>query len=255
MRSAKRAVVITLASAFCLAGTASAQHAQTQTHEWAYDGALGPTHWGGLKPEFATCRTGLEQSPIDITRTTKANLDSIRFDYHSSPLRIIDNGHTIQVNYAPGSSIIVGDARYELRQFHFHRPSEERINGHGSDMVVHLVHADSTGHLAVVAVLLTAGAAQPLIQTLWDHLPTEHGHEELVAGVEINAASLLPADRGYFTFPGSLTTPPCSEHVTWFVLKHPVTISSQEIQTFSRLYAHNARPTQRVNQREVLESR
>jgi carbonic anhydrase len=268
MRTAQRAGFIVLALTAGLAGTAHAQahapaaaHAQPQAHspahahEWSYEGALGPTHWGSLKPEYATCGTGHEQSPIDITSTTVTTLDSIHFDYHAFPLHIVDNGHTVQVNAAPGSAITVGGHRYELRQFHFHHPSEEHVHGHGFDMVAHLVHADSAGHLAVVAVLLTSGAAQPLIQTLWDHLPHEQGHEDAVAGTMINAAQLLPADRGYYTFAGSLTTPPCTEHVTWFVLKHPMELSTAQVATFGHRYPNDARPTQPVNGRVVKETR
>jgi carbonic anhydrase len=148
----------------------------------------------------------------------------------------------------------VGDKHYQLKQFHFHHPSEEHINGKPQDMVAHLVHADPDGHLAVVAVLLKRGSANAMIQQIWDHLPQTEGMEEEVSGVEVNAAALLPPATAYYTFPGSLTTPPCSEHVTWFVLKTPAHISAEEVAAFAKLYPHNARPTQPLNGREVLES-
>jgi carbonic anhydrase len=222
---------------------------------WSYAGETGPTHWGDLNTEFAPCKTGHRQSPIDIGPTQKADLPAIQFDYKDTPLHIIDNGHTILINYAPGSSIQVGDKRYELKQFHFHRPSEETIKGKRYDMVVHLVHVAQDGSAAVVAVLLQQGGENPLIDELWDDLPKEKDKEQLLDNVKINVATLLPADRGYYTFPGSLTTPPCTENVTWYVLKHPVTVSAAEIREFSKLYRHDARPTQPSYDRVVQESK
>jgi carbonic anhydrase len=222
---------------------------------WGYDGNEGPSHWGDMSPEFAPCKSGHHQSPIDIRSPQKTDLPPIHFDYKPSPLHIIDNGHTIMVNYALGSSIRVGDKQYTLKQFHFHRPSEEKINGKTYDMVVHLVHADKDGNLAVVAILLEKGNNNPLIRELWSDFPKEKGKEELLDTVTINVGNLLPADTGYFTFSGSLTTPPCSENVTWFVLKHTVAITTEEIEQFTKLYRHDARPTQPLYDRVVLESK
>jgi carbonic anhydrase len=224
-------------------------------HTWDYSEADGPSHWGDLKPEFAPCKNGHRQSPIDIRNPQRADLPPIQFDYKPSPLRIIDNGHTVMINYNPGSSISVGGKKYALKQFHFHRPSEEKINGKAYEMVVHLVHADAEGNLAVVAVVLQKGDDNPLVHRLWMNLPKEKEKEESPDTVQIDVAALLPADHGYYTYPGSLTTPPCSENVTWFVLKHPVTVSAAEIEQFSKLYQHNVRPTQPLYDRVVLESR
>lgn len=159
------------------------------------------------------------------------------------------------VSYGPGSSIRVGDAQYQLKQFHFHRPSEEKIHGKSYDMVAHLVHADEGGHLAVVAVLLEQGEESPLVRELWNDIPTEKEKEAFLEAVQINVADLLPTDHGYYTFEGSLTTPPCSENVTWFVLKKPLQISAEEIAQFSKLYRHDARPTQPLYDRVVRETR
>jgi carbonic anhydrase len=159
------------------------------------------------------------------------------------------------INYSPGSFISVGGKKYALQQFHFHRPSEARINGKGYEMELHLVHADQEGRVAVVAVLLQRGQDNPLVHELWSDLPKEKEKEEFLNSVQIDPARILPADRGYYTFPGSLTTPPCSENVTWFVLKHPVTVSTAEIEQFSKLYRDDARPTQPLYGRVVLESR
>jgi carbonic anhydrase len=240
--------------ALVLVGMGAAQEHHPQ-HSWDYGESEGPSHWGDLKPEFAPCKDGHRQSPIDIRTPQKAELPRIQFDYKPSPLHIVDNGHTVMINYAPGSSITVGGKKYALKQFHFHRPSEETINGKGFEMVVHLVHADPEGKLAVVAVLLQKGEDNPLVHELWKDFPAEKEKEEDLDNIQINIAELLPADRGYYTYQGSLTTPPCSEDVTWFVLKHPMTVSAAEIEQFSKLYRHDARPTQPLYDRVVLESK
>ena len=224
-------------------------------HVWDYGEVQGPSHWGELKAEFAPCRTGHRQSPIDIRNSLKADLPEIEFDYQSSPLHIVDNGHTVMVNYGPGSFISVGGKRYALKQFHFHRPSEEKIRGKNYEMSLHLVHTDQEGNMVVVAVLLHLGTENSTVRELWNDLPKEKEKEELLDSVQINATGLLPSDRGYYTYPGSLTTPPCTENVTWFVLKHPVSLSASEIELFSRLYRHDARPTQPIYGRTVLETK
>ena len=218
---------------------------------WSYGPHGGPAEWGDLQKDFATCKLGKVQSPIDIRGAKTADLPAIKFDYKPVPLRVIDNGHTIQVNYAKGSSIDVGGTRYELVQFHFHKPSEEKVNGKAYAMVVHLVHTGADGKLAVVGVLLDKGGASALIDSIWKNLPKEKGKESLVGTVDIDATKLLPEDRGYYTFQGSLTTPPCSEGVRWFVLKTPVKIADAEIAAFGKIYSTNARPTQPLNDRAI----
>jgi carbonic anhydrase len=241
-----------MASRFAIAIVAFvvAAAADEATHHWSYAGPNGPTHWGEI------CAAGKSQSPIDIHTASAShkNAPPLAFNYRPTPLRIIDNGHSIQVDVDPGSTLSAGGARLPLVQFHFHRPSEEAIDGRHSAMVVHLVHRDGEGNLAVVAVLLREGAANPLIATLWKNLPKRKGHEVSPPGVTIDPSELLPADRSYFSYVGSLTTPPCTEGVRWFVLKDPVTVSSSEIGTFTKLYPGNARPLQPVNGREVLTS-
>ena len=250
-----RTVLVSTVAIIGFVALAHGQEAKHPAHEWDYGKDHGPGHWGALKPEFTACLSGHHQSPIDIQKTEKADLPSIQFQYSASPLRIVDNGHTIQVNYEPGSSIRVGEREYALKQFHFHRPSEERVHGRRHGMSLHLVHADAAGQLAVVAVLLDAGAENALVRQLWNNLPKEEGKEERRNDVRINAADLLPADRGYYTFEGSLTTPPCTENVTWFVLKEPVTVSRGEIAQFAKEYPDDARPTQPIYDRIVKETR
>src|SRR5262252_602418 len=247
-------VAVIVATSLMTVGS-NAFAAEAHPH-WSYTGSTGPAKWGSLEEEFSACALGKAQSPVDIHDTTvkRADLPPIEFDYKTSPLNIIDNNHTIQIDYAPGSFITVNGHRYQLVQFHFHRPSEERLNGKRFPMVAHLVHKDSDGKLAVVAVLLAAGPQNPLIKTLWNNLPREKEREVTVDKVEINVADLLPRDRAYYTFQGSLTTPPCTEGVTWFVLKQPTSISSDEVDRFSRLYPMNARPVQPLNGREIKTS-
>lgn len=223
---------------------------------WSYEGEGAPANWGKLRPDYGTCATGKRQSPIDIRDgIIKVDLEPIKFDYKLSEFRIVDNGHTIQANVGEGSTIHVMGRSYELVQFHFHKPSEERINGRAFDMVVHLVHKDMDGNLAVVAVLLERGGEHPLIQTLWNHMPLEADMAVQPPGVAIDLNRLLPENRGYYTYMGSLTTPPCSEGVLWMVMKQPMQVSSEQIAIFSRLYRHNARPVQSANNRLIKESR
>jgi carbonic anhydrase len=224
------------------------------TRHWAYQGEGGPESWGRLHPDFATCANGQRQSPIDIRDGLKLELDPVLFDYRESAVRVIDTGHTVQVNVAGGNHIEVMGRRYELQQFHFHRPSEERIDGRSFDMVVHLVHRDADGRLAVVAVLLQRGAAQPLIQTVWNNLPLERGAEQPVRA-PLDLGLLLPAERAYHVYMGSLTTPPCTEGVLWVVMKTPVGVSQDQIEIFGRLYPMNARPVQAASDRLIKESR
>jgi carbonic anhydrase len=231
---------------------AAAVHRDSHLH-WSYEGAGGPDTWARLKPEFAKCGIGTRQSPIDLRDGIQVQLEPVRFDYKPGPFRVIDNGHTVQVNVAPGNFIEVNGRRFELQQFHFHRPSEERIAGRQFDLSVHLVHKDGEGRLAVVAVVLERGAAQPVVQSVWNNLPLEKG-EEQAAQVPLDLQLLLPAERGYFTYMGSLTTPPCSEGVLWMVMKQPVAVSAEQIAIFSRLYPMNARPLQASSGRMIKES-
>src|SRR5512133_3096490 len=153
---------------------------------WTYEGEHGPAHWGALETEFQTCQLGKHQSPIDIRGAKVADLPAIQFAYQPSPLKLIDNGHTVQVTYAPGSFITVGDQKYELQQFHFHHPAEEKVNGKSYPLVAHLVHKNAAGKLAVVAVLLTNGQANPFVEEVWKYLPAEEGKEIAPEGVSVD---------------------------------------------------------------------
>lgn len=237
----------------------AARHAKPEAGKpahWGYAGDIGPEHWAELAPENRLCAVGTRQSPIDIRDGLAVDLEPIAFDYRASSFSVLDNGHTVQVNVAPGNSLTVMGRRFELVQFHFHRPSEERVNGRQFDMVAHLVHKDEQGRLAVVAVLLERGRddrPQPLVQAVWANLPLEKG-EALQAQAPIDLNQLLPAERAYYTYMGSLTTPPCSEGVLWMVMRQPVPLSAQQIGVFARLYPMNARPLQAPSGRVIKES-
>ena len=254
MSTARAAGIRVLLALAALTWSAPPSAAQEAPH-WTYEGVHGPAHWGSLEPEYATCQLGKHQSPIDIRGAKAADLPAIEFSYQPSPLKLIDNGHTVQATYAPGSFITVGDQRYELQQLHFHHPAEEKVNGKSSPMVAHLVHKNAEGKLAVVAVLLTEGKPNPLVAELWKYLPAEQGKEVAPADVSIDATGLLPTARGYYTFTGSLTTPPCTEGVTWLVLKSPSQISKDQVAAFAKKYPHNARPVQPLNGRVVQATR
>lgn len=230
--------------------TTGATHALTH---WDYQGEGGPARWGQLGPDNTLCQTGQRQSPIDIRGGVAVNIDPIHFNYNRTSFQVLDNGHTIQVKVGAGQSIQVGVRSYQLVQFHFHRPSEELINGRRYDMVAHLVHQDDQGKLAVVAVLIESGEQHPLIQQVWANLPLEK-NEWHVAAQPIDLNQLLPKDQRYYTYMGSLTTPPCSEGVLWMVLKTPVQLSPEQINVFAHLYPMNARPIQPQGDRLIKES-
>lgn len=227
------------------------QHADIH---WSYEGEGGPDNWAKLDPKNTVCASGQRQSPIDIREGIKVDLEPIQFDYKPSYFRIVDNGHTVQVALGDGRITLTGKT-YELIQFHFHKPSEERLNGRGFDMVAHLVHRADDGQLAVVAVLMEKGSENPFIQTLWNYLPLEKNMEVSPPSPAVDLNTFLPTSRGYYTYMGSLTTPPCTEGVLWLVLRQPVQVSPEQIGIFSRLYRNNARPIQSAWGRLIKENR
>jgi carbonic anhydrase len=220
---------------------------------WSYEGELGPANWSKINVDWAKCGMGNRQSPIDLRDGIKVNLEQIGFDYHPSSFNEVNNGHTVQVTVGGGNFITVGNQTYELQQFHFHRPSEEKINGKGTEMVMHLVHKSAEGKFAIIAVLLERGQPHNLMQTIWDNLPLEK--QEVVApSIVIDPMDALPAKREYFTYMGSMTEPPCTEGVLWLVFKQPRQASPAQMALFSRLYPLNARPVQSTAGRMIKES-
>ena len=235
------------------------RHTSTKKHtvHWSYEGEGGPHNWGKLSKKYLACANGKNKSPIAVEADSMLNLDlpAIDFDYRDSRFSIVDNGHTVEVKYLEGGAMTILGQRYELVQFHFHRPSEEVVNGKRYDMVAHLVHKNSKGQLAVVAVLLTLGEENRFIQTLWNHMPIEKKKPIEPPTAKVDLAKFLPANKAYFHYMGSLTTPPCTEGVAWYILQSPVEVSAGQVEVFSKMYANNARPTQRMTGRLVKASR
>jgi carbonic anhydrase len=219
--------------------------------EWGYEGKDGPLNWARLDPAYKACGNGKEQSPIDIrgAKLDKA-LPPIEFHYVSGGMTLVNNGHTIQVTPAPGSYILVGGARYDLVQFHFHHPGEEAVKGKLPDLSVHLVHKNTEGKVAVVAVRLMEGDGNPLLADLWAHLPKAVGATDKIAD-SMSPAGILPTDRGYWTYEGSLTAPPCTEGVRWFVLEQEVGLSRDQLQSFAKVYKVNSRLQQATRGRKI----
>lgn len=231
---------------------ASAEDAHTH---WEYRGKLGAKAWGDLEPSFATCKLGKHQSPINIKarQTKKAGLAPIGFDYAESTGETVNTGHTIQVNLTNGGTIHLAQGDFKLVQFHFHTPSEEQIDGKAYPMVAHLVHKSDAGQLAVVAVLLKEGHENAALKSVFEALPTKAGQAEPLKAA-LNPSDLLPSGHDYYHFTGSLTTPPCSEDVSWQVLKQPVEVSKGQLAAFRKLYRMNARPVQPLNGRVLEQS-
>lgn len=225
--------------------------AQQQGAEWDYTGKRGPLNWAHLDPAYSACGHGKEQSPIDIrgARLDKA-LKPIEFHYISGLMTLTNTGKTVQVTPPPGSYIVANGVRYELVQFHFHHPGEEGVKGKLPDMDIHFVHKSADGKIAVVAVRLNEGNANTVLAGLWPHMPKTVGASDKTTD-EMSPAGLLPQDKGYWTYEGSLTAPPCTEGVRWFVFEEQVELSRDQLQAFGRLYKVNSRGGQSKNGRKI----
>ena len=229
--------------------------ASAYASHWSYEGEGAPEHWGALDEAYKTCQSGMNQSPVNIDSTIKAHLTPLKTHYIDGPVTLTNNGHTIQVVEKPDTAdtIMLDNQAWALQQFHFHAPSENTIHGKKFDMEMHLVHKNAEGALTVVAVMFDKGAANAELDKLWGIMP---GQAEQSATLEtkLDLNKLLPKNKTYWRFSGSLTTPPCSEGVTWIVLKHPLTLSSAQLAKFSHAMHHdNNRPVQPLNGRVVIE--
>lgn len=224
--------------------------AASEVH-WAYEGEHGPEHWGDLSPDFIQCKVGVNQSPIDITGAIESDLPPIALDYTTNTTSLINNGHTAQVNVEPGSFLRVEGDEFELLQFHIHVPSEHWINGKQSMLEVHYVHRNTEGQLAVVAVLYRQGEDSPGLSRHIDIIPTEAG-VSIPFVTSLADLPILTWNKDYYRYNGSLTTPPCSEGVRWYVLKEQHTVSRKRRDKFNHLIGDDARGPQPVNARPVL---
>ncbi len=242
------AIAIVLMLALCLFPLPTL--AKAIAPQWGYEGATNPAKWGKIGRDFATCELGVDQSPIDIAGAVKGKPIQIAFNYKPSPLNVVNNGHSIQVQYAPGSTISIDGTEYALLQFHFHTPSEHQIAGKAAAMELHFVHRNAAGKLAVVGVMMNEGKEHPLIAKVWKAIPPT-GQTNAISNNNIDASNLLPPSKSYYTYDGSLTTPPCSEGVKWYILTAPITVSSSQIREFAKFYPVNARPLQPTHTRRI----
>jgi carbonic anhydrase len=236
--------------------------AAAEPAHWGYGEEDGPPVWAKLSPDYKACETGRAQSPIDLrTREAKAPTDAVDFDYRHSSIKItrnayvvdaLNNGHTIQIDVDEMSELEIGSDRFQLLQYHFHAPSEHALDGRRFPMEIHLVHQSASGEIAVVGLLIKEGAANPAFDRILDHLPAEHGESVHQENVATDPRDLLPEDHHWYRYTGSLTTPPCTEGVRWFVVANPITLSAEQIADFTKLFDGNARPLQERNDRTVV---
>ena len=244
----KQFFVVFIISGVLFVGLAS------ESASWSYEGETGPDNWGTLKEDYALCGEGTKQSPIDINSVLVSDIDDIEFNYSSSAINILNNGHTVQVNYDSGSNVTIGDKEYQLLQFHFHAPSEHTIDGQLADAEVHFVHANKTDdgqtELAVIGIMVYEGEENSAFKDIIANLPKQAG-DELSIEASVNAEDLMPANKQVYRYEGSLTTPPCSEGVNWNVLAEPIDMSREQLDALSEAIHNNNRPLQALNEREV----
>lgn len=231
---------------------ASIGFAGSGSSQWGYSGESGPQHWGSLHAKFSACSQGKHQSPVDIHNAIEGHLAPINFDYKAGGFETVNNGHTIQVNYERGSSIEVDGETFNLLQYHFHSPSENQINGVVYPMEAHFVHADREGNLAVVGIMFVQGKHNDELEKAWKHMPKHAGTKDRMSKTS-SAEKMLPIERDYYRFSGSLTTPPCTEGVRWMMMKQPVEASKKQIQRFRNVLKEpNNRPVQPLNARFIV---
>lgn len=237
-------------SAFALALAVPAAAAENQ--HWTYEGKHGADRWGQLDEKYALCEAGIMQSPIDLGKANAKGLIDVSTDYHSGPLSILNNGHTIQANFAQGSTMTSGDVLFNLLQVHFHTPSEHLVDGQSFPLTAHFVHASEEGKLAVLGIMFIEGAANQELGKLIKAAPTSKADVVTVSGSTFDPAQLIPEKLEVYRYMGSLTTPPCSEGVNWHVVKKPVTASKSQIAAMTKIMGNNARPAQLLNGRLLV---
>jgi carbonic anhydrase len=222
---------------------------------WSYEGERGPEHWGDLSPDYHACGMGRMQSPIDLAAANVEADVSITVEYKPVPLTILHNGHTIQFNVENGSRILVGDIPYELLQVHFHTPSEHVVAGQPYPLEAHFVHRSPEGKLAVVGVFFLEGDSNYALADMFAYTPQNKTKAETHFDLIVSPAAILPPVPHFYRYMGSLTTPPCTEGVNWFVVSTPSYASKVQIETLRQAMGENARPAQPLNGRLVIEPR
>jgi carbonic anhydrase len=251
MKKITKLSLATIGFLLLASGCANKHHGKAH---WGYTGEVGPSNWGHLNEKFHMCSEGKVQSPINIVPSNDIELTPLALNYTSAAADVIDNGHTVQVNIAKGSTFTIGEDVYELKQFHFHTPSENNINTKSFPLEAHFVHATTDGKLAVVGVMFEEGEANPILTKVWSKFPLKRGDKTALTLSADEIKAMMPTDKEYYKFMGSLTTPPCSENVKWHVFKTPVTISKEQVKEFFDIYGHaNNRPIQATNKRTIEE--
>ena len=236
---------------------------QNKTHQahWGYEAGNGPSRWGELNRDWVLCAEGHHQSPVDLSGARQEKFDEMKLEFPTANLTIIhqthvidviDNGHTIQINYDQGETFAIGNESYELRQYHFHSPSEHTVKGRHYPMEMHLVHISKDKKLAVIGVFIEEGRHNDAFDTIWSNLPNKTGQEIHLENVQVDIDDMLPKNKATYRYDGSLTTPPCSEGVRWFVYVEPIQLSSDQIKVFQKIFHGNNRPTQPLNDRTLL---
>ena len=242
-----------LSATVALAISSSTLMANEKGLHWGYTGHNSPASWASLSPDNKMCGLGKNQSPINIKTTLHIALDEIKIQYNGSSKNVIDNGHTIQVNMDKDNNIVLDGVKYNLKQFHFHTPSENRIDGKAFPLEAHFVHLDKDGNIAVVALMFEEGKENKELSKIWNKMPTKEGDTNELKLKDI-ASNLLPKNMEHYHFNGSLTTPPCTEGVKWIVLKTPVNISKEQVEQFLHTMHHaNNRPVQPINARVIID--
>jgi len=228
---------------------------EAHTKHWGYLGESSPSHWGDISENFKMCKEGKEQSPINIVPTKDINLTPLDLNYTAGAESIINNGHSIQINMKSGNTLKFNGEIYKLKQFHFHVPSENNINGDKYPLEAHFVHIADNGKIAVIGVMFIEDKENPVLKRAWSKLPKlEIGKEDKCELSIDEVKVLMPKGGDYYTFKGSLTTPPCSEDVTWIVYKEPLSVSKEQVNAFfNRFGFPNNRPIQPSNGREIIE--
>ncbi|MCG3724322.1 carbonic anhydrase [Vibrio cincinnatiensis] len=221
--------------------------ASLQAADWGYQGEHAPEHWGQVSQ---ICEEGKNQSPIDVTQAIKSELAPLNIHYQGVISGLTNNGHTLQASVSGENQWLLDGVTFTLRQFHFHTPSENRLQGQQYPLEAHFVHTDEAGNIAVLAVMFERGEANAALSQLLVKLPNVGESMELSNGFDVQ--SLLPSLGQFYRFNGSLTTPPCSEGVRWLVLKQPKTLSVEQASALHAMMGNNNRPLQPHNARLIL---
>lgn len=245
-----------LASAIALLVSYSSGGALADGHsKWGYKGNAGPEMWADLSPDYHACGMGRMQSPIDLAAANVEADVSITVEYKPVPLTILHNGHTVQFNVENGSRILVGDVPYELLHVKFHTPSEHVVAGQPYPLEAQFVHRSPEGKLAIVGVFFLEGDSNYALADMFAYTPQNKTKAETHFEIIVSPAAILPPVPHFYRYMGSLTTPPCTEGVNWFVVSTPAYASKVQIETLRQAMGENARPAQPLNGRLVIEPR